>query len=168
VADNLWLARYLLGRVAEDYNISISYSPKLFEGFAGAGGHVNYSTKSMREGTGGMDHIYEIVRKLSLKHTECLEVYGDNSKRLTGNFETSRKDEFSYGVGNRAASVRIPTFTAHDKKGYIEDRRPASDIDPYLACALILDATLLPETQTAELLAAFREWKAWKDSEKFE
>jgi glutamine synthetase len=74
----------LLGRVAEDYNISITYAPKLFEHFAGAGGHVNYSTKSMREGKGGMDHIIEIVRKLSLKHAECLELYGDNSKRLTG------------------------------------------------------------------------------------
>lgn len=164
VADNLWLARYLLGRVAEDYNISISYSPKLFEGFAGAGGHVNFSTKAMREGEGGMDYIYEIIRKLSLKHAECLEVYGDNSKRLTGNFETSKKDEFSYGIGNRAASVRIPTFTARDKKGYIEDRRPASDLDPYLACAMILDATLVEESQTTELLAAFREWKAWKET----
>ena len=115
-----------------------------------------------------MEHIIEIVRKLSLKHTECLEVYGDNSKRLTGNFETSKKDEFTYGVGNRAASVRIPTFTAFHKKGYIEDRRPASDIDPYLACAMVLDATLLEESQISEVLKAFREWKVWKETEKFE
>lgn len=159
----MWVARYILGRVAEDFNISITYKPKLFENFAGAGGHVNYSTKSMRDGDGGMDHIYEIIRRLQLKHSECLEVYGDNSERLSGLFETSRKDEFTYGVGNRAASVRIPTTTAFHKKGYIEDRRPASDLDPYLACAFILDATLLKESKTEPLLKAYREWKNWKD-----
>jgi len=116
----------------------------------------------MREGKGGLEGIIEIIRKLSIKHTECLEVYGDNSKRLSGKFETSDKDVFTYGAGDRAASVRIPTTTCHDRKGYIEDRRPASDLDPYLACAMILDATLLEGTLTGPLLKAFRDWKAWK------
>ena len=71
-------------------------------------------------------------------------MYGDNKKRLTGEHETSSMNEFSYGVGNRAASVRIPTSTrSANGKGYIEDRRPASDIDPYIVCAMIADVTLL-------------------------
>jgi glutamine synthetase len=168
VADHLWVARYLLGRVAEDLNVTVSYSPKLFEEFAGAGGHVNFSTKDMREGKGGLEGIIEIIRKLSIRHTECLEVYGDNSKRLSGKFETSSIDTFTYGAGDRAASVRIPTTTIHHRKGYIEDRRPASDLDPYLACAMILDATLLEESLSAPLLKAFREWREWRSHEKIE
>ena len=55
------MARYLLGRVAEDFNLTISYEPKLFDHFAGAGGHVNYSTRAMREGAGGFEHIIEVI-----------------------------------------------------------------------------------------------------------
>lgn len=72
-------------------------------------------------------------------------MYGDNSKRLTGKHETSSREKFTSGVGDRSASVRIPTTTAAESKGYIEDRRPASDIDPYVVTASILDTTLLLE-----------------------
>ena len=52
--------------------------------------------------------------------------------------------EFSYGIGNRAASIRIPTSVANKGgAGYIEDRRPASNIDPYIVCAMVVDTTLL-------------------------
>lgn len=72
-----------------------------------------------------------------------IELYGDNTKRLTGMHETSSKEKFTSGVGDRSASVRIPTFTASSGgKGYIEDRRPASDIDPYVAVAAFLDTTV--------------------------
>ena len=78
-----------------------------------------------------------------------LEFYGDNSTRLTGSHETSSKETFSYGVGNRGASFRIPTSTASSQgKGYIEDRRPASDIDAYVVCALIADTGILTEETT--------------------
>ena len=107
-----------------------------------------------------MAYIEGLIKKLSLKHKQHLDVYGDNSKRLTGHHETSDKDVFSYGVGNRASSVRIPTTTAADKKGYIEDRRPASDIDPYLVTALICDTTLLEESLFEPLQ---RHYKAWTD-----
>jgi glutamine synthetase len=108
----------LLARVAEDFNVSISFEPKLFKEWNGAGCHTNYSTEDMRLGKGGMGYIEDIIKKLSLKHKQHLSVYGDNSQRLTGHHETSDPNVFSYGVGNRASSVRIPTTTAADKKGY--------------------------------------------------
>ena len=70
----------------------------------------------MREGDGGMSYINDIIlKKLAKKHTYHLDYYGDNSKRLSGHHETSKKDVFTYGVGNRSASVRIPTQTAATK-----------------------------------------------------
>ena len=81
---------------------------------------------------------------------------------MTGHHETSSPDVFSFGVGNRACSVRIPTSTAAAKAGYIEDRRPASDIDPYVVAALICDTTLLKESKFGPLETHYNEWKAWK------
>lgn len=137
------MGRYLLGRVAEDFNITISFVPKLFKHFSGAGGHLNFSTETMRE-KGGMDYIKSMMAKLHNKHATHIELYGDNSKRLSGEFETSQKDLFTWGIGDRGCSVRIPTFTASNGgKGYFEDRRPASDIDPYVAAAVLVDTTLI-------------------------
>ena len=106
-----------------------------------------------------MDYIESILKRMAPKHRLHLEVYGDNTLRLTGEHETSKIDFFSYGVGNRAASCRIPTSTIAEKKGYIEDRRPASDIDPYVVSSLIADTTLLEESLSEGLLKAYREWK---------
>ena len=108
----------------------------------------------MRAGTGGMKYIEDFMTKLGAKHATHLEVYGDdNNKRLTGHHETSSMEKFSYGVGNRAASVRIPTSTrAANGKGYIEDRRPASNIDPYIVAAIIADTTLLEESRADGLV----------------
>jgi len=111
-----------------------------------------------------MDYIESILKKMAAKHTMHIEVYGDNSKRLTGHHETSKKDVFSYGAGNRAASCRIPTTTMAEKKGYIEDRRPASDIDPYVVCSILADTTLLDETLAEPLLEAYKAWKKWLET----
>merc|ERR1719482_2328994 len=93
-------------------------------------------------------------------------LYGeDNNLRLTGIHETSSFKKFSYGVGNRAASFRIPTQVAADNgKGYIEDRRPASNIDPYIVCSLIFDTTTkdAEKSLAAPMLAHFNAWKEWR------
>jgi len=137
----MWVSRYILGRVAEDFGISVTLEPKLFKEWNGAGCHTNYSTKTMRE-VGGMEYIETLIKNMAPKHQLHISIYGTNEKRLTGNYETSSKDLFSYGIGNRASSVRIPTSTASEKKGYIEDRRPASNADPYVVGAAIIDSTL--------------------------
>merc|ERR1711976_170208 len=158
--DQLWLSRYILQRIAEFYGIISDLRPKPVEGdWNGSGCHTNYSTNSTRDKSKGWDTFMKYCDSLKEFHPQTMALYGTgNDKRMTGLHETARFDEFTYGIGARGCSVRIGNDAKRDGCGYMEDRRPSSNIDPYLSVSALADATINGGKHIQEMVAAHRKF----------
>ena len=139
--DQLWIARYLLEKIAEQEGYYIDWSPKPFDKINGSGCHTNFSTKEMRDNPNGLELILNSIKKLEQNHKELMSQYGKgNDQRMSGLYETSSYDQFSFNFDkpvNRGGSVRISYDTIKDGRGYFEDRRPGSNMDNYVVTSLL-------------------------------
>jgi glutamine synthetase len=142
--DETWVARYILERCGEEHGYAINWHPKPLgeTDWNGSGMHANFSNGLMRE-SGKEETFTTICEGFSGQIQRHINVYGaDNNQRLTGAHETESIDQFSFGVADRGASIRIPVQTVDDGwKGRLEDRRPASNADPYKVAAVIVKTT---------------------------
>ena len=140
-ADEMWMARYLLERLTEKYGIDIEYHCKPLgdTDWNGSGMHCNFSTAYLRE-VGGEEYFKALMKAFEDHLEEHIAVYGpDNHMRLTGKHETAPWNKFSRGVADRGASIRVPhSFIRNDYRGYLEDRRPNSQGDPYAIASQVL------------------------------
>jgi glutamine synthetase len=145
VCDQLWISRWLLHRVSEKYGYVIDFEPKPKLGdWNGSGMHVNFSTIEMRE-EGGYEHIIKACDKLGKVPEKHINNYGTgNDQRLTGRHETASINEFKYGVSDRGASIRIPQGVYEKQRGYLEDRRPSSNADPYNIGRVMIETVCSP------------------------
>jgi glutamine synthetase len=139
--DQIWVARYLLERIGESYGVAINWHCKPLGqlDWNGSGMHANFSNTLLR--TANSEAKFKAVcEAFRPAVADCIAVYGaDNDQRLTGKHETASIHDFSYGVSDRGASIRIPLYAVdHNWSGYLEDRRPNSAADPYKVAAVII------------------------------
>ena len=150
--DQIWVARYILERLCEKYGVDVEYHCKPFKGdWNGSGMHCNFSTDYIRD-TGGKEYFLKLIDKFEEYKDEHVAAYGpDNHMRLTGLHETQSIDKFSWGVAGRGASIRVPHGFVKDDayRGYLEDRRPNSQGDPYQIVSRV-------SKTVAEVEAAFK------------
>ena len=153
----MWMARYLLQRLCETYEIDVEYHCKPLgdTDWNGSGMHANFSTEHLRN-VGGKEYFEALMDAFKENLDDHIAVYGpDNHMRLTGKHETAAINEFSWGVADRGASIRVPhSFVRNDWKGYLEDRRPNSQGDPYQIASQILKTIATVSTDAAAKVAA--------------
>lgn len=150
--DDLTVARYLLQLIAERHGVVVNMDPRPLPGdWNGSGMHSNFSFDYLRD-IGGKEYIEKLCEGFAPYHMDHLAVYGaGNERRLDGAHETASMEDFSFGASDRGASIRIPIYTIkHDWKGYLEDRRPASDGDPYLIADRIIKTVRIAHAQAVE------------------
>ena len=145
--DDLWITRYFLHKISEKYNYGIELHPKPIQKgeWNGSGLHTNFSTDMMRD-NGNEEYFMALFNAFESRHQDHIKAYGSNNNlRLTGEYETQSIDKFSWGVSDRGASIRVPQDTAKDWKGYVEDRRPGSNADPYKIIKEIVKSLIMTE-----------------------